>query len=63
MRVPTSSNPLQVLGELALSDSRKAETQADSLDAQFQPVSDLSELAVTKKIMQMNMPPPPSEFN
>jgi hypothetical protein len=35
-RVPTPSPPLQVPGRLALSDSEKAETLADSLEAQFQ---------------------------
>ena len=39
MRVPTPSPPLVTLGGLALSDSEKAEALADSLKAQFQPVT------------------------
>jgi hypothetical protein len=40
MRVPTPSSPLLVPGGLALSDSKKAEALADSLEAQFQPMND-----------------------
>src|SRR5215510_6141397 len=39
MRVPTPSPPLVTPGGIALSDSEKAEALADSLEAQFQPVT------------------------
>jgi len=39
MRVPTPSPPLVTPEGLALSDSEKAEAFADSLEAQFQPVT------------------------
>ena len=39
MRVPTPSKHLVTPGGLALSDSEKAEALADSLEAQFQPVT------------------------
>jgi hypothetical protein len=42
MRMPTPSPPLVTQGGLALSDSEKAEALADSIEAQFQPVNDLS---------------------
>jgi hypothetical protein len=38
--------PGKNIGGLAVSDYEKAEALADSLDAQFQPVNNLSELAV-----------------
>ena len=38
------------LGEIALSDSEKAEALADSLEAQFQPLNDPSELAVIEMV-------------
>jgi hypothetical protein len=44
LRVPTPSVPLQVLGRLTLSDSEKAKVMADSLEDQFQPVDDPSDL-------------------
>ena len=40
MRVPTPSPPGQ-LGEIAFSDSEKSEALADSLETQFQPLTDL----------------------
>jgi hypothetical protein len=45
MRVRTPSSPLQAPGGLGLLDSEKAEALADSLEAQFQPVNDPSDLA------------------
>jgi len=42
MRVPTPSPPLVTLGDIALSDSEKAEALADNLETQFQPVTDPS---------------------
>jgi hypothetical protein len=50
MRVPTPSPPLQVPGGLALSDSKKAEVLANSLEAQFQPVNDPSDAAVIEMV-------------
>jgi hypothetical protein len=50
MRVPTPSPPLLVPGRLTLSDSKKAEALADSLEAQFQPVSDPSSPAVIEVV-------------
>jgi hypothetical protein len=50
MRVPTPSPPLVTPGELALKDSEKAEALADSLEAQFQPVSAPSIPAVTEMV-------------
>jgi hypothetical protein len=50
MRVPTFSLPLQVPGGLALSDSEKAESLADSVEAQFQLVNDPSDPAVIDMI-------------
>jgi len=49
MRVHTPSPPLVTPGEVALSDSEKAETLADNLEAQFQPVTDPSVPAVIEK--------------
>jgi hypothetical protein len=49
MRVPTPSPPLQGPG-LAVSDSEKAEAMVDSLEAQFQPVDDPSDLAFTEMV-------------
>jgi hypothetical protein len=46
MRVPSPSPLLLVPGGLALSDSKKAEALADSLEAQFQPMNDPWSLAV-----------------
>ena len=42
MRVPTPSPPLVTPGGIGLSDFEKAETLADSLETQFQPVTDPS---------------------
>jgi hypothetical protein len=50
MRVPTHTPPLQGPGGVALSDSEKAEALADSLEAQFQPVDDPSDLAFTEMV-------------
>jgi hypothetical protein len=46
MRVPTPSPPLVTRGEIAVSDSEKAEAFADNLETQFQPVADPSVPAV-----------------
>jgi hypothetical protein len=48
MRIPTP--PLVTPGGLALSDSEKAEVFADSLEAEFQPVNDLSVPAVIEVV-------------
>jgi hypothetical protein len=53
MQVPTPSYLLQIPGGLALSDSEKAEALADSLEAQFQPVNDPSEPAVTETVNEV----------
>jgi hypothetical protein len=50
MRVPTPSPPLVTQGGLALSDSEKAKTLADNLEAQFQPVNDPSDPAVIETV-------------
>jgi hypothetical protein len=50
MRIPTPSPPLVSPGGTALSDSEKAETLADSLESQFQPVNDPSDAAVIEKV-------------
>jgi hypothetical protein len=42
MRIPIPSPPLVTPGDVAVSDSEKAEALAGSLDAQFQPVNDPS---------------------
>jgi hypothetical protein len=49
MRVPTPS-PLVTLGGIALSDSEKAEALADSLETQFQPVTDPSVPAIIEMV-------------
>ena len=41
-KVPTPSLPLVTLGDIALSDSERAEALADNLETQFQPVTDPS---------------------
>jgi hypothetical protein len=41
---------LQVPGGLALSDSEKAVALADSLEAQFQPLDDPSDPALTERV-------------
>jgi hypothetical protein len=46
MRIPTPSAPLLTPGGLALSDAGKTEALADSLEAQYQPVSAPSVSAV-----------------
>jgi hypothetical protein len=46
MRVLTPLTPLVTPGGTALSDSEKAEDLADSLETQFQPVTDPSAPAV-----------------
>jgi hypothetical protein len=50
MRFPTPSPPLQGPGGVALSDSEKTEALADSLEAQFQPVDDPSDPAITELV-------------
>jgi hypothetical protein len=50
MRVATLSPPLATPGGFALSDSEKAEAVADSLEDQFQPVTDHSVPAVIEKV-------------
>ena len=50
MRVPIPSPPLITPGGLALSDAEKAEALADSLEAQFQPVTVPSVPAVIEKV-------------
>ena len=50
MRVPTPSPSLVTQGGLVLSDSEKAETLADSLEAQFQPVNDPSDPAIMEMV-------------
>jgi len=50
MRVPTPSPALVNQGGIALSDSEKAEALADSLETQFQPVTDPSVPAVIEKV-------------
>ena len=47
---PYSSSPLVTPGGIALSDSEKAEALADSLETQFQPVTDPSDPTVTKMV-------------
>jgi hypothetical protein len=46
MRVPTPSSPLVTPGGIALSESERTEALADSLETQFQPVTDPSVPAV-----------------
>jgi hypothetical protein len=50
MQFPAPSPTLQVPGGLALSESEKAEALADSLETQFQPVNDPSDLAVIEVV-------------
>jgi hypothetical protein len=50
MRVPTPSSPLVTPGGIALSDLEKAEALADSLETQFQPVTDPSAPAVIEMV-------------
>jgi archaellum component FlaG (FlaF/FlaG flagellin family) len=50
MRISIPSPLLVAPGELALSDSEKAEALADSLEAQFQPVNDPSVPAVIEVV-------------
>jgi hypothetical protein len=50
MRVPTPFLPLVTPGGIALPDSEKAEALADSLEAQFQPVSAPSIQAVIEMV-------------
>jgi len=49
MRVPTPS-PLGHTGEIAVSDSEKAEALGVNMEAQFQPVNDPSVPAVIEKV-------------
>jgi hypothetical protein len=42
IRVPTPSPPLVTPGRIALSDSEKAEANADNVETQFQPLTDPS---------------------
>ena len=50
MRVPTLSHPLFTPGGIAQSDSENAEALADSLETQFQPVTDPSVQAVIEMV-------------
>ena len=50
MRIPTPSPTLVTPGGIALSDSENAETLAESLEAQFQPVNDPSGAAVIEVV-------------
>ena len=50
MRVPTPSPPLVNPGGIALSDSEKSEAFADTLETQFQPVTDPSVSAVIEMV-------------
>jgi hypothetical protein len=50
MRVPSPSPPLVTPGGTALSDSEKAEALADSLETEFQPVTDPSAPAVIEMV-------------
>jgi len=50
MRVPTPSPPLVTPGRIAVSDSEKAKALADSLETQFQPVTDPSVPAVIEMV-------------
>jgi hypothetical protein len=47
-----SCAPMQLSRELDLSDSEKANDPADSSEAQFQPVNDLSDSAVTEMLSE-----------
>ena len=64
MRFPTPSPPLVTPGELALSDSEKAEALVDSLEAQFQPVTVPSVPAVIETVdvaLELYLQTPASE--
>ena len=50
VRFPTPTSPLVTLGGLAVSDSEKAETLADSLEVLFQPVNEPLEPAVIEMV-------------
>jgi hypothetical protein len=50
MRVPTPSPPLVTPRGIAVSDSKKAEALADTLETQFQPVADPSFPAVIEMV-------------
>jgi hypothetical protein len=50
MRVIAFTPPRVTLGEIALSDSEKAEVLSDSIEAQFQPVTDPSDPAVIEMV-------------
>ena len=50
MRVPTPSPPTVTPGGVALSDTVKAVALADSLEDQFQPITDPSVPAVIEKV-------------
>jgi hypothetical protein len=50
MRIPTPSPPLVTPGEIALSEAEKHETFADSLETQFQLVTDPSVTAVIEMV-------------
>jgi hypothetical protein len=61
MRAPTPpSPPLVIPGEIALSDSKKPEALANSLEAQFQPVTVtvLSVPAVIEMVQRSPLHPP-----
>jgi hypothetical protein len=49
-RIPTPAPPLVTPDGTALSDLKKTETLADSLESQFQPVNDQSDPAVIEKL-------------
>lgn len=53
MRISTPSPPLFTPGVLTLLDSEKAEALADSLEAHFQPVNNLSEGAVIEVVNEV----------
>ena len=61
MRVPTPSPPLVTLRGIALSDSEKAEALADSLEAQFQPVTVPSVPVVIEMALESYLQTPASE--
>ena len=64
MRVPTPSPPLITPGGLALSDAEKAEALADSLEAQFRPVTAHSVPAVIEMVnveLESSLQTPASE--
>jgi hypothetical protein len=64
MKMPTQPLPLVTQGELALSDSEKAEALAGSLEAQFQPVkvpSDPAGIGIVGEALQAYSYAPASE--